>query len=84
MNNSMILNSFVKKKRKKIQLLLLRKFVTTVDEIIRWVKTFKKYGLNDVHIWSTVWVSNSGKVEYSFFVAKFLKHCYFQAMFAQI
>ena len=84
MNNTIILNSFIKKKRKKIQLLLLRKFVTTVDEIIRWVKTFKKYGLNNVHIWSTVWVSNSGKVEYSFLVAKFLKHCYFQAMFAQI
>ena len=83
MNNTMILNSFIKKKRKKIQLLLLRKFVT-VDEIIIWVKTFKKYGLNNIHIWSTVWVSNSGKVDYSFLVAKFVKHCYFQAMFPQI
>ena len=81
MNNTMILNSFIKKREKKI--LSLRKFVTA-DEFIRWVKTFKKYGLNNVHIWSTVWVSNSGKVEYSFLVAKFLKHCYFQAMFAQI
>ena len=36
--------------------------------------TFKKYGLNNV---------NSGKVEYSFLVAKFLKHCYFQAMFTR-
>ena len=80
MNNTMISNSFIKKRKK---LLLLRKFVT-VDEFIRWVKTFKKYGLNNAHIWSTVWVSNSGKVEYSFLVAKFLKHCYFQAMFAQI
>ena len=81
MNNTMISNWFLKK-REKIQLLLLRKFVTTVDEIIRWVKTFKKYGVNNVHILSTVWVSNSGKVEYNFLVAKFLKHCYFQAMFA--
>ena len=40
--------------------------------------TFKKYGLNNVQIWSTDWVSNR------FLVAKFLKHCYFQAMFAQI
>ena len=37
------------------------------------MKTFKKYGLNNVHIWSTVWVSNSGKVEYSFLVAKISK-----------
>ena len=35
--------------------------------------TFKKYGLNNVQICSTGWVSNSGKVEYSF-----------QVMFAQI
>ena len=77
MNNTMILNSFIKKREKK--LLLLRKFVAA-DEFIRWVKTLKKYGLNNVHIWA----SNSGKVEYSFLVAKFLKHCYFQAMFAQI
>ena len=61
MNNTMILNSFIKKREKKIQLLLIRKFVTA-DEFIRWEKTFKKYGLNNVHIWSAVWVSNSGKV----------------------
>ena len=46
--------------------------------------SFKKYGLNNVQIWSTDWVSNSGKVEYSFLGAKFLQHCYFPAMFAQI
>ena len=38
----------------------------------------------NVQIWSTDWGSNSGNLEYSFLVAKFLKHCYFQAMFAQI
>ena len=78
---------FYKKKEKKIQLLLLSKFVTVgKNEIIRWVDdgiivdtTFKKYGLNNVQIWSTGWVSNSGKVENSFLVPKFLKHCYFQA-----
>ena len=43
--------------------------------------TFKKDGLNNVHIWSIVWVSNSGKVEYSFLVPKFLQHCYFQAKY---
>ena len=36
MNNTMLLNSFIKK-RKKIQLLLLSKFVTVCkNEIIRW------------------------------------------------
>ena len=24
--------------------------------------TFKKYGLNNIQMWSTEWVSNSGKV----------------------
>ena len=43
--------------------------------------TFKKHGLNNVQIWSTDWISNSGKVEHSFLVAKFLKHCYFQAKY---
>ena len=68
MNNTMILNSFIKKREKKI--LLLRKFVTA-NEFIRWVKTFKKYGLNNVHIWSTVWVSNSGKVDTVFLLQNF-------------
>ena len=30
--------------------------------------TFQIYGSNNVQIWSTDWVSNSGKVEYSFLV----------------
>ena len=39
MNNTMILNSFIKKKEKKMQLILLSKFVTVgKKEIIRWVK----------------------------------------------
>ena len=39
MNNTMILNSFIKKIEKKI--LLLRKFVTA-DEFIRWVKNIQE------------------------------------------
>ena len=39
MHNTMIFNSFYKKEEKKIQLLLLSKFVTVgKNEIIRWVK----------------------------------------------
>ena len=72
-----------------MQLLLLSKVVTVgKNEIIRWVDdgiivdtTFKKDGLNNVQSWSIVWVSNSGKVEYSFLVANLLKHCYFQAKY---
>ena len=62
---------FYEKKSEKIQLLLLNKFVTVgKNEIIRYGvddkiivdTTFKKYGLNNVQIWSTDWVSNSEKV----------------------
>ena len=39
MNNTMILNSFIKKGEQKIQLLSLSKFTTVgKDEIIRWVE----------------------------------------------
>ena len=50
--------------------------------------TFKKYGFeNNIEIWSADWVTNnrnSGEVEYNFLVAKFVKHGYVKAMFAQI
>ena len=47
--------------------------------------TFKKYGFkHNIQSGSADWVTNSGKVEYHFLVAKFVKHGYFQAMFAQI
>ena len=72
-----------------MQLLLLAYLSQRVKQIY-WegeiiVDIFKKYGFeNNIQIWSTEWISNNGKVEYSSIVAKCLK-CYLQAnMFAQI
>ena len=81
MNNMMILNAFIKKREINSMTFAYQIFHSRyTNEIIRWLKqlldtTFTKYGL--IHIWSTVWVSNSGKVEYSFLFAKVLKHFYF-------
>ena len=68
---------FYKKRETKYNYFCLANFVTVgKNEIIRWVDDgiIVDTTLNNVQIWSTDWISNSGKVEYSFLVAKLLKH----------